>query len=115
MEDLSTPSRELALSIEREVGLEERLTAGCLHPRSGVKVVDLYSVKEVFALLGEPFPQVDLSELEGWVRTVIGDAELAARIRFFSLRPGTAQERLLNIRDLLGLRLIQCRQAAESV
>ena len=80
MKDLSTPSRELALRVGREVEFRDRLTAGSLHPRSGITVVDLYCLEEAYHLLGEPLPRLDLCDLASWVRTALGDTELADRI-----------------------------------
>ena len=110
MENLTAPSRELALRVLHEVGFDDRLMGGSLHLRGGVRKFSLYSLEEVFMLLREPHPQVDLDRLENWVRTVIHDRELADRIKVAIGQKATGQDALPLIRDLVGLRLIQCKQ-----
>ena len=48
MENLTTPSRDLALQILEEVHFEDRLIGSILHMRAGVRIVSLYSLEEVF-------------------------------------------------------------------
>ena len=81
MENLTAPSRDVALQLLEEVNFEDRLMGSLLHLRAGVRIVSLYSLEEVFLLLKEPYPQIDLTQLENWIRTVIHDGELADSIR----------------------------------
>ena len=110
MENLTTPSRDVASQLLEEVGFEGRFTGRILHPRAGVKVVSLYSLEEVFLLLKEPYPQIDLVQLENWVRTTLHEGELADRIRTVTRQGAGDQDTLPSIRDLVGWRLIQCKQ-----
>ena len=113
MENLTTPSRKLALQILQEVNFENRLIGSLFHARTGVRTVPLYTLEEVFILLKEPYPQIDLDQLENWIRTAIKDVELADRIKTVIAQKSSGQDTLPVIRDLVGLRLIQCRQLAE--
>lgn len=110
MKNLATPSRDLALQILDEVNFEDRLIGSVLHVRAGVRIVSLYSLEEIFLLLKEPYPQIDLDQVQDWIRTVIKDGELADRIKAAIDQEADDQERLLLIRDLVGWRLIQCKQ-----
>ena len=110
MENLATPSRNLALQILDEVSFEDRLIGSVLHVRAGVKIVSLYSLEELFLLLKEPYPQIDLDRVQDWIRTVIKDGELADRIRTAIGQESSEQNRRHVIRDLVGWRLIQCKQ-----
>jgi len=108
MEKISEPSRELVSLISREVDFKDRLIGSNLHERAGVKTIALYSLHELYMLLNKPYPQIDLHKMERWLRTVIKDEELAARIKTVMEQPGSDFDKLLHIRDLVGLRLTQC-------
>ena len=112
MENLKAPSRDLALQLLDEVDFKNRLMASTLHTRAGIRIVSLYSLEVVFLLLKEPYPQIDPAQLESWIRTVIQDGELADRIKKVNRGEVETQNILHAIRDLVGLRLIQCKQAA---
>ena len=81
METLTAPSREVALQILQEVGFEDRLIGSYPSCACRIRILSLYSLEEVFLLLKEPYPQIDLDQLESWIRTVIKDGELADRIK----------------------------------
>jgi hypothetical protein len=110
MEQLATPSNELISRILQEVDFTDRLSGGLLHQRAGVTIMALYSFAEVCALLNKPYPQIDVQQLEQWIRTVIKDTELADRINAVHSQQGSDRDKLLSLRDLLGLRLMQCRK-----
>ena len=110
METLATPSRELALRVLGEVGFEDRITGSSLHVRAGVRTLSLYSLEDIFRLLKEPHPYIDLDQLEGWIRTVIKDSELADKVKTVIAQKSNEQDTLPLIRDLMGFRLIQCKQ-----
>lgn len=110
MDTFTPPSRELASRVLHEVDFEDRFIGGSLHLRGGVRKCSLYSLEEIFMLLREPYPQVDFNRLENWVRTVIHDRELADSMKAVIGQKATEQEALPLIRDLVGLRLIQCKQ-----
>jgi len=109
MDKFSEPSREFVSLISREVDFKDRLIGSNLHERAGVKTISLYSLHELYMLLNKPYPQIDLHKMERWLRIVIRDEELAARIKTVMEQPGSDLEKLLHMRDLIGLRLIQCR------
>ena len=110
MENLSTPSRALASRVVQEVNFEDRLIGSILYLRAGVRIVSLYSLEEVFLLLKEPYPQIDPAQLENWIRTILHDGELADSIKAITLEETGNQDILPCIRDLVGWRLIQCKQ-----
>jgi len=109
MENLSAPSRELVSRISREVDFNDRLIGSNLHERTGVKTISLYSLHELYMLLNRPYPQIDLHEMENWIRMVIKDEELAAQIKTITDQTGSDLGKLLHIRELIGVRLSQCR------
>ena len=109
MDKLSEPSRELVSLISREVDFNDRLIGSNLHERAGVKTIPLYSLHELYMLLNRSYPQIDVHKMESWIRTVIRDEELAAQIKTFMEQPGSDLEKLMHMRDLIGLRLVQCR------
>ena len=109
MEKLSEPSRELVSRISREVDFKDRLIGSNLHERAGVKTIPLYNLHELYMLLNRPYPQIDVHKIERWLCTIIKDEELAARIKTISEQPGSDLEKLLHMRNLIGLRLSQCR------
>jgi hypothetical protein len=110
MEKLTAPSRDMALQLLDEVNFQDRLIGSILHTRAGVRIVSLYSLEEVFLLLKEPYPQIDLAQLEHWIRTIIHDGELADRIKSVIQQEAGNQDTVHTIRDLVGWRLIQCKQ-----
>jgi hypothetical protein len=109
VDKLSEPSHELVSLISREVDFKDRLIGSNLHERAGVKTISLYSLHELYMLLNKPYPQIDLHKMESWLRIVIRDEELAARIKTVMEQPGSDLDKLLHMRDLIGLRLVQCR------
>jgi hypothetical protein len=110
VETLTRPSGELAARVLGEVGFEDRITGSSLHVRAGVRTLSLYSLEDTFRLLKEPYPYIDLDQLEGWIRTVIKDEELADKVKTVIAQTSNEQDTLVIIRDLVGVRLIQCKQ-----
>ncbi|MCP4714506.1 MAG: hypothetical protein GY868_05260 [Deltaproteobacteria bacterium] len=110
MKNLAPPTQDLIARIESEVDYEQRLVAASLHGRSGIKNRSLYSLAEVFGLLSGPLPQIDLRELSEWVRSVIRDTELADRIAGDSAQAQDAMDAILCARNLVGARLLQCKE-----
>ena len=109
MTALTAPSPELVSLISREVDFKDRLIGSNLHERAGVKTIALYSLHELYMLLNKPFPQVDVQKMACWIRTVIKDDELAAKITMIEELRARDFDKFLQIRELIGLRLIQCR------
>ena len=110
MKNLSEPSKDMASKILNEVGFEERFIAYRLRERTGPIPITLYSFEEAVGLLNDPFPGVDFTRLEDWIREVMGDGELADKIRDVIARDISARDKTLCIRDLMVERLIQCRR-----
>ena len=108
MAPLSEPSRELARRILGDVEFENRLVAFRLHPRMGPAQVTLYSFGELADFFHDPFPQLEIGELEQWMRKVIGDVELAEKIRSLAGSREGEREKLERLRRLLETRLVQC-------
>lgn len=127
---LAQPSWQLASNILRELDHDERITIYLLKSR-GVIAVDLHNFEGAVDLLNvgkvEDFSSEDLlfpgakavlawvdpQTLVEWVRTVFADWELALAIRQSLLFTETATypEKIMPIRELLELRLAQCKKA----
>ena len=106
--ELQRPSQDLAQRILSEVGFEDRLVGYRTHRRLGPSPVALYSYGEVVGFLSEQFPQIKINKLEAWLRDTMGDTEMADKVRMLRDHDLSDQERLLQIRNLMGLRLLQC-------
>jgi len=106
---LRIPSNDLTSRILTEVGFEDRLEGFRLRERSGPVPVILYRFEEVVSFLNDPHPRLDFRELEGWIRRVMGDAELAEKIAGAIQKGNNDQDRTYLIRDLMEERLNQCR------
>jgi len=106
---LRVPSNDLSKRILSEVGFEDRLEGFRLRERSGPMPVTMYSFEEVVSLLNDPHPRLDFEELEGWVRSVMGDTELAEQIGAAIKKGDNDRERTYSIRDFMEERLNQCR------
>ena len=94
------------------VDFENRFIGGSLHLRAGVEVVSLYRLEEIFMLLHKPHPQIDLKKLHSWIGTVIQDEELAHGIEQIIAGDGSDLNKMLAARDMIGMRILQCRQSA---
>ncbi|MEI6125088.1 MAG: hypothetical protein WCQ99_00905, partial [Pseudomonadota bacterium] len=57
-----------------------------------------------------PRPLIDIDQLEAWIRKVMKDQELGDRIHEAAAGQSCMQNKINCIRDLMGLRLLQCRQ-----
>jgi len=112
MGNLSAPSPALIERIEKAVDYENRLIGGSLHLRAGVMVVSLYRLEEVFMLLHKPHPRIDLHKLHAWISTVIEDEELARGIKQITAGDESDVLKMLAVRDMIGMRILQCRQSA---
>ena len=112
MGKLLTPSPALITRILKKVDFENRFIGGSLHLRAGVRVVSLYRLEEVFMLLNKPHPQIDLKKLHVWISTVIKDEELAHEIEQIIAGEESEMHKMLAARDMLGMRILQCRQYA---
>jgi hypothetical protein len=105
---LSVPSDDLRKRILSEINFEDRLEGFSLRERSGPMPVTVYSFDEVVSLLADPHPRLDFRELEGWIRRVMGDTELAEKIAGAIQKGSNDRERTCLIRELMEERLNQC-------
>jgi hypothetical protein len=108
MNKLSLPCPELANRITARVGFDQRLTGHVVHQLAGHHVIDLYSFREALNFIENPSHGVDHAALVTWIREVIGDAELADRMRNKAGQSQTRLERSLRLWDLMRERFEQC-------
>jgi hypothetical protein len=92
-----------------EVDFDRRLVGNRVRPRWGSIQADLYSVREVALLLSDKHPAIELDRLERWLRTTIGDEELADRVQELQSADLSDRELLQRVRLLVEERLEQCR------
>ena len=112
MKGLSEPTEELVSHVTGKVGFENRLVGYRLRQRAGALMTPLYGFEEVVHLLNDKFPQLSLQRLEEWLRTVIGDGELADRIAEIAREDTCDRDRMLRVGSIMGERLCQCKLAS---
>jgi hypothetical protein len=112
MQVLSEPNQTLAARILQDVTYDQRLVGYRCRARWGQMRAHVYSLKELARLLKDKHPIISLRDLEDWVRTVMGDAELADRIAETVAAEPTDRERLQRLGVLLDQRLAQSQQIA---
>lgn len=110
MPPLSDPTKEMSEQILKKVPFKNRFIAGVMHMRAGPQRLSLYSLEEVFALLHEDHPQIDLNMLESWIGGVIKDTELAREIKAIASSNDNERNKSFRVRELIGGRLLQCRK-----
>jgi hypothetical protein len=106
---LSQPSKELVKKILSEVEFDDRIIGYRMRERTGPLPVTLYSFEEIVILLTDQHPRIDYHTLSNWLRKVMGDDEMANRIKDIAKPELSDQDKTLRIRDLMGERLIQCK------
>jgi hypothetical protein len=111
MQELSEPDDTLVSRVLSEVGFENRLTGYRFRQRVGAIPASLYSFEEVVHLMNDKFPRLSFQRLEKWIRDVMGDEELAARIEEVIEQKSNDHDRTQCIRILMGERLCQCKKA----
>lgn len=107
---LSKPSKELARRILSGVDYEHRIGGTRLHERAGVLSTTMYSFSELVAFLSDPYPCIDLGKLKTWIGGVMQDHELQTRIGEVIAADASEHTKIKKVRDLAGLRLMQCRR-----
>ncbi len=110
MYKLKNPSKELAERILNEVGFEERMVGYRMQVSKGFMQIPLYSFEEVVGLLHVKYPYMEIYNLESWVRNIMGDEELADRIKTLAENDGSDLDKLLAAGRLMGQRLMQCQK-----
>ena len=108
MQGLSEPDQALAARIFQDVTYEQRLVGYRCRARWGQIRAHIYSFKELALLLRDKRPAISLSDLEHWLRTVMGDVELADRVAETIAAAPADRERLHQVGALLDHRLAQC-------
>jgi hypothetical protein len=112
-QQLNEPDVELVARIMSEVDFDHRLVGNRVRPRWGSIHADLYSVREVALLLSDKHPAIELDRLQEWIRTTIGDDELADRLGDVQTLHVSDRELLQRVRLLLDERLEQCRSVTK--
>jgi hypothetical protein len=115
VEKLSEPDKEIASRVLQEVGFKERIVGYQMRERSGPMVKSLYSFEEVVDFLNDTFPVLKFDELKRWLQVVMKDEELALKVEEAVEQGHTDYERTRLIRDLMGERLVQCKNARRSM
>ncbi len=109
MSILSKPSRKLASRIVNEVGFEDRIIGYRLRERTGPLAMTLYSFEEVVTFLRDPFPRMNFQALQSWINDVMGDGELAEKVKTVIKEKPDGAERVQLVRDLMEERLGQSK------
>jgi hypothetical protein len=109
MSILSKPSRKLASRIVNEVGFEDRIIAYRLRERTGPLAMTLYSFEEVVTFLRDPFPRINFQALQSWINDVMGDGELAEKVKTVINEEPDGAARVQLVRDLMEERLGQSK------
>ena len=107
---LSNPTKKLASRILSEVNFDQRIEGFRLRERAGILAVQLYSFSEVVGFLSDPFPRIDFTALADWVLRVMEDPELSEKINDVTALSASDLEKTRQIRDLMGIRLIQSKK-----
>ena len=113
--DLDPPGEELARRLLGSVPYRDRLPAGRLRPPVGMLRGDVRGLHEVHLLLApdlQSLPAINLGKLADWIGRVVGDAELADRLRALTRAAKHYVEACLAAYELIGHRLAQARQVA---
>ncbi len=105
MRELPEPTKALADRILSEVSFDERFIGWRIRERTGATPLTLYSLGEIFGLLNEPYPGIDLTQLEKWLRDVMGDAALANRVKEVADEDASDLEKTTRIKVLMEERL----------
>ncbi|MHC4309723.1 MAG: hypothetical protein ACYSSN_07240 [Planctomycetota bacterium] len=111
MKELSEPDNDLVSRVTNKVRFEDRLIGYRIRERAGAFRTTLYSFEEVVHLLNDKLPQLNLKQLQKWIRMVIRDEDLADRIAETIEQKNNDLEKVSHVRMLMGERLCQCKKA----
>ena len=112
MQRLSSPDQSLVTRILTEVSYEQRLMGYRYRPRWGGIPAHVYRFRDVVRLLSDKYPRINLNELVQWLRTAMGDEELADRVaEAIEVEPSDRQK-MVAVRSLMEERLKQCASPA---
>jgi hypothetical protein len=112
---LAEPDKEVVSRVLQEVGFAERIVGYQVRERSGPMAKSLYSFEGVVDFLNDPFPVLAFEELTRWLRVVMRDEELALKVAEAVAQGHSDYERTQLIRDLMGERLMQCKNAQGNI
>jgi len=107
---LSTPSKDLAARLLKEVGYDKRLIGWRLRERSGMLPVTMYSLAELVVFLSDPYPGINLKAVQDWIGSILKDHELESKIDAVLLGEANNYAKMSKVRDLAGYRLLQCKK-----
>src|SRR5512143_3366547 len=111
---LMAPNKELARRLLQTVPYRERFPAGRLLPPLGIIPGHVRSLEEVHLLLTpdvRSLPGLNLAALAKWVGQTLGDVAFAGWIRKAARDAESYAEGCLKVRELIGYRLDQAREA----
>jgi hypothetical protein len=124
MTSLAKPSPALAAALLSEIGFEDRFVGVKMSPKAGNRLCSIYSFEEAIAFFytdslgtlvgiggGSALGYLDLSRLQGWVREVFGDQELAEKMGKEIEKNKSYVDTARNVRKLMQQRLDQCKKA----
>ncbi len=111
MKALQKPSPELAGRILSELEFKDRFQCYRLHKRAGFVPITCYSFEEILFYFLKESLQININKLAAWVSDALGDAELAERIGELDKAEISEEEKLVQIRDLMLIRLGQAKGA----
>lgn len=110
---MAPPGAELAARILREVPYADRLPAGRFRPPVGILQGHVRSLPALFLHLSpqpSSLPGVSLKRLPDWIAGVIGDHELADRVREAAASATCHVDGCLKVYHLVGQRLAQAER-----
>jgi len=123
MTGLSKPSAMLAVTLLSEIGFEERFVGVKMSPKVGNRLCSIYSFEEAVDFFetdslgtlvgiggGAAVQYLDLSRLQGWVREVFGDQELAEEMGKEIEKNKSYVDTARNVKQLMQQRLDQCKK-----
>ena len=127
MTGLSNPSAMLAGTLLSEIGFEERFVGVKMSPKMGNVLCSIYSFEEAVDFFetdslgtlvgiggGSAIQYLDLSRLQGWVREVFGDQELAEEMGKEIEKNKSYLDTAKNVKQLMQQRLDQCKKISHA-
>jgi hypothetical protein len=114
---MTMPDRALAARILAEVPYADRLPAGRFRPPVGILQGHVRSLSALFLHLSpqpSSLPGVNLKRLPDWIANVVGDEELADRVREAAAAATSHVNGCLKVYHLVGERLAQAEGVLSS-
>jgi hypothetical protein len=114
---MTAPDRDLAARILREVPFADRLPAGRFRPPVGILQGHVRSLPALFLHLSpqpSSLPGVNLTRLPDWIAYVVGDRELADRVREAAASATCHVDGCLKVYHLVAERIAQAEAVVGS-